>query len=172
MKRLSLLALLVAGGVGGGCKESLEAPIGVLADPNEPKQAQPRLATMKIYVGAEEMIAELALSPQQQRAGMMFRTNLADNAAMLFPLPYTQRASFWMKNCPLPLSAAYIDPTGVILEIHDLEPHNTNSVVAASDNVRFVLETSKGWFERHHIKPGVAVATEEGPLMKTFFRSR
>ena len=35
-----------------------------------------------------------------------------------------------MKNCPLPLSAAYIDPEGVILEIHDLQPHNTNSVVA------------------------------------------
>ena len=80
------------------------------------------------------------------QTGMMFRTNLAENAGMLFVLPMPQQASFWMKNCPLPLSAAYIDPEGVILEIHDLQPHNTNSrrgrlgsrAVCAGDQPRVV----------------------------------
>jgi hypothetical protein len=103
---------------------------------------------------------------------MMFRTNMAENGGMLFPLPWTQQASFWMKNCPMPLSAAYIDPEGIIQEIHDFQPFNTNSVVAAGNNIRFVLETPQGWFQKHHIQPGVAIATERGPLMQTFFRSR
>ena len=118
------------------------------------------------------MVAELALTEEQLRTGMMFRTTMGENDGMLFPLPFTQRASFWMKNCPLPLSAAYIDPEGVIEEIHDLQPYNTNAVVAASDNIRFVLETPQGWFSKHHIGTGVAITTERGPLMKTFFPSR
>jgi uncharacterized membrane protein (UPF0127 family) len=103
---------------------------------------------------------------------MMFRTNLAENAGMLFAFPAPHRASFWMKNCPLPLSAAYIDPEGVILEIHDLQPHNTNSVTASSEQVQFVLETNQGWFGRHHVTTGMVVRTEHGPLRETFFGKR
>jgi len=88
---------------------------------------------------------------------------------MLFPLPVTQRASFWMKNCPLPLSAAYIDPEGLIVEVRELKAQDTNAVVAASSNIRFVLETSHGWFERHHVRPGMLVRSERGTLMQTFF---
>jgi len=166
------LALLLAAAAGAGCAKSAQtAPVEVSA-PGLPTQAQPKLPTMKIYVGAEEMVAELAITPDQLHTGMMFRTNMAENAGMLFPLPYTQRASFWMKNCPLSLSAAYIDPEGIIQELHEFERFNTNSVVASSDNIRFVLEAPQGWFQRHHIGPGVAIATEKGPLMQTFFRGR
>jgi uncharacterized membrane protein (UPF0127 family) len=135
----------------------------------DPVQPQPRLPTMKLWVGPEEMNVELALTPEQQRIGMMLRTNLAENAGMFFPLPFTQRASFWMKNCPLPLSAAYIDPDGVIQEIHEFQPHNTNSVLSTSYHIRFVLETPRGWFERHNVRTGMLVRTERGPLMDTFF---
>jgi uncharacterized protein len=153
----------------GGCEKTAQPEsiaAGNLADPTRP---QPKLQSMKLWIGPEELNVELALSPEQQRIGMMLRTNLAENAGMFFPLPVTQRASFWMKNCPIPLSAAYIDPEGLIAEIHNLQPHNTNSVVAASHNIRFVLETSHGWFERHHIKPGMLVRCERGTLMETFF---
>ncbi|HTL15808.1 MAG TPA: DUF192 domain-containing protein [Patescibacteria group bacterium] len=170
MTRALLLILLLATGLISGCSKAPESTaVAAVSDPGAPTHAQPKLSTMKIYVGAEEVIAELALTPDQLRTGMMFRTNLAENAGMLFPLPYTQRASFWMKNCPLPLSAAYIDPEGVIQEIHEFQAYNTNSVVAASDNIRFVLEAPQGWFQRHHIGTGVAVATERGSLMRTFF---
>ena len=149
-----------------GCDQSSPQPT---ADPREPTRAQSGLQTMKLYVGPQEVVAELALSFQQQLTGMMFRTNLAENAAMLFPLPVTQQAKFWMKNCPSALSAAYIDTEGIIQEIHDLEPYNTNSVISATDNIRFVLETPKGWFQRHQIHEGVAVVSERGPLLQTFF---
>jgi len=97
---------------------------------------------------------------------------MAENAGMLFPLASTQRAAFWMKNCPLALSAAYIDPEGVIQEIREFQPHNTNAVISASNDIRFVLETPQGWFERHNVRTGMVVRTERGTLMETFFRGR
>jgi uncharacterized membrane protein (UPF0127 family) len=126
---------------------------------------------MRLWLGAEQMEAELALSPVQQQTGMMFRTNMAETAGMLFVRPVPEQASFWMMNCLLPLSAAYIDPDGVILEIHNLEPHNTNSVVSSSDRVQFVLETSQGWFARHNVTTGMLVRTERGTLAHTFLRN-
>jgi uncharacterized protein len=172
MKFLFILFLALAGFVPAGCDKPESQAAYLPTDPGEPTQAQPKLQTMKLYIGTQEMVAELALAPQQIRTGMMFRTNMEPNAGMLFALPYNQRAAFWMKNCPYPLSAAYIDPEGVIQEIHPLEPFQTNSVVAGSENIRFVLETPRDWFDKHGIKPGVAVATERGPLMKTFFGNR
>lgn len=171
LQRMKALWILGLAGVfcWCGCGKPVETVSRPTVDPIEPTQAQPRLPTMKLYVGAQEMSAELALTLMQQHTGMMFRTSMDENSGMLFPLPTTQRASFYMKNCPYPLSAAYIDPEGVIQEIHALQPFNTNPVESASANIRFVLETPQGWFDRHHISPGVSVATERGPLMQTFF---
>ena len=129
-----------------------------------PTRAQPRLRTLKLWLASEELVAELALTSEQQYTGMMFRTNMAENAGMLFVFPVPHRASFWMKNTPLPLSAAYIAPDGTILEIHDLHPALTNSVEATSDRVQFVLEVNQGWFQRHNISTGVLVRAESGPL--------
>jgi uncharacterized membrane protein (UPF0127 family) len=146
------------------------------ADPNAslddrlPKQAQPKLPTMKIYLGAETLDAELALTPIQEETGMMFRTNIQDADAMLFDLHVPQRASFWMKNCPESISAAYISPDGMIQEIHHLEKNDTRPVQAQTDNIRFVLETSDGWFMRHNVSTGAVIRTEKGSLAETFLQ--
>jgi uncharacterized membrane protein (UPF0127 family) len=137
-----------------------------------PTHAQPKLATIRLWLGASELSAEMALTPIQQETGMMFRTNLDENSGMIFPLPFPQRASFWMTNCPLPLSAAYIDPQGQIVEIHELHANDATSVVANVPNIYYVLEVSQGWFDRHHIEPGTTVRTEKGTLGETFVRSR
>jgi hypothetical protein len=142
------------------------------ADDLLPTHAQPKLPTLKIYLGAEMLDAELALTEQEEMTGMMFRTNIQETDAMLFVLPAPQRASFWMKNCPESISAAYITTDGVIAEIHHLEKNDTNSVVAATDNIRFVLETKEGWFGRHNIAPGTVMQTEKGSLADTFLRGR
>ncbi len=167
-----LLAAGLWSGCGVGCRKPEASAAGPAVNPGLPAAAQPKLQTMKLWLGAEELVAELALTGLQQQTGMMFRTNLAENAGMLFVFPVPHRASFWMMNCPLPLSAAYIDPEGVILEIHDLQPHNTNSVAAASERVQFVLETRQGWFGRHNVNTGMVVRTEHGTLADTFLRNR
>jgi uncharacterized membrane protein (UPF0127 family) len=167
-----LLAVAACGGCAGGCKQAASSATEPEASSSLPAAAQPKLQTMKLWLGAEEMVAELALTSEQVQTGMMFRTNMAENAGMLFVFSQPHRAGFWMKNCPLPLSAAYIDPEGVIIEIRELQAHNTNSVVASSERVQFVLETNQGWFERHKVSAGMVVRTERGSLMETFFRKR
>jgi len=127
---------------------------------------------MKLWLGAEELVTELALNGTQQQTGMMFRTNMAENEGMLFVFPIPHQASFWMMNTYVPLSAAYINPEGIILEIHQLEPLNTNSVFAASDQIQYVLETRQGWFDRHNVRTGMVVRSEYGPLKSTFTQKR
>jgi len=132
-------------------------------------QALPKLHTLKLWLGAEELITELCTNDVQRMTGMMFRTNLAETEAMLFVFAFPHRAAFYMKNTVVPLSVAYIDPKGVILEIHDLKPKNLTSVPAAADNVQYVLETTQGWFKRHNVGVGAVVRTERGTLGQTFF---
>jgi uncharacterized membrane protein (UPF0127 family) len=182
MKRIRFVAVvsavLAAAGLAwlAGCgKPASATPGGATAAvfPWIPTNAQPKLPTLKIFMGANEtMVAELATTEIQRATGMMFRTNMPENESMLFVFDHPFQASFWMMNTSLPLSAAYIDPNGVILEIHDLQPHDTNSVVASSDNVQYVLETPQGWFTRHNIKPGTAIGTEKGAFKQTFFPNK
>jgi uncharacterized membrane protein (UPF0127 family) len=127
-------------------------------------QAQPRLATVKLWLGDQELITEVARTPTEIMTGMMFRTNIAETEAMLFLLPSPQRASFYMRNTIVPLSCAYIDADGNVLETHDLQPREEKPVVADASNVLFVLETAQGWFQRHNITPGAIVRTQYGPL--------
>ena len=168
--------LLLAAVLSAGCKKSsppAPAPAAATSmDELLPKQAQPKLRTMKIYLGAETLDAELALNSQAVMTGMMFRTNIQATDAMIFVLPYTQRANFWMMNCPESISAAYINPDGVIEEIHHLEKNDTNGVEAAGENIRFVLETQDGWFTNHHIGVGTVLRTEKGSLSETFLKPR
>ncbi|MEJ0091035.1 MAG: DUF192 domain-containing protein [Limisphaerales bacterium] len=170
---LILLALLLAAGCGKNvppAAASAEDNPSTQTPPKLPTHAQPKLPTMKIYLGAEVLDAELALTAEQEMTGMMFRTNILDTDAMLFVFPFPQRAAFWMKNCPESISAAYISPDGVIQEIHHLEQNDTNNVVAATANIQFVLETSEGWFARHNVNTGMVIRTERGPLLETFFK--
>ena len=168
--RFSVLLSVAAALLTGCGQKTSPAPDAAPAPDNGPQHAQPKLRTMKIYLGPEVFDAELALSQKEIMTGMMFRTNIQETDAMLFVLPYTDRASFWMTNCPESISAAYINPDGVIEEIHHLEKNDNTGVKSASVNIRFVLETRDGWFTRHNIPPGTVVTTEKGPLADVFLK--
>jgi uncharacterized protein len=157
-----------------GCQKNEKAEVTSPPAPVpwQPTEAQPRLQTLKLWLGPAEITAELALTQQQVQTGMMFRTAMGENEGMLFVFGRPHQAGFWMKNTKVPLSAAYIDPDGTILEIHDLQPHDTNSVVAATERVQYVLETPQGWFQRHNVSTGAVIRTERGSLQQTFFRNR
>jgi uncharacterized membrane protein (UPF0127 family) len=133
-----------------------------------PTHAQSNLPTMTLYLGDQTLDAELALTEKEQITGMMFRTNIKDTDSMLFVLSSPQRASFWMKNCPESLSAAYIGPDGAIEEIHHLEKNDTTPVNSSNNNIQFVLETKDGWFGRHNVGAGTVISTAKGTLAQTF----
>ena len=173
MKAPKWLPLVLVAALLAGCKKSETAPAKSSVENWVPTQAQPKLPTLKIYLGAETLDAELAITPREEQTGMMFRTNVTDQSAMLFILnPFPQQANFWMKNCPHSLSAAYISPDGVIQEIHHLEKEDTNTISSATANVGYVLEVNDGWFQRHNVSTGALVRTEIGSLQQTFFGNR
>jgi uncharacterized membrane protein (UPF0127 family) len=161
---------------GAGCKKAQSVtggppgPVTALATNSyHLDRAQPKLPTMKLWLGSQELITEIARTPTQQATGMMFRTQMAENEAMLFVFPRPHQASFYMRNTLVPLSCAYIDPDGVILEIHDMKPKDETSIEAATDQVQFVLEVKQGWFQRNNVGSGAVVRTEKGSLLETFF---
>jgi uncharacterized membrane protein (UPF0127 family) len=175
VKRSTLFAALLAVGIATGCAKKDTAPPTPSPPVHSlPTEVQPKLQTLKIYLGAETLDAELALTSQQQETGMMFRTNVTDESAMLFvlPQPLIAPGGFWMTNCPVSLSAAYIGPDGVIEEIHHLEKNDSEPVVATNDNIIYVLEVNDGWFARHNISPGTLIRTEKGSFPQTFYRNR
>jgi uncharacterized protein len=172
MKRvvaMGLMALMAF--VGCGKNPVQPPPPAVTGRRMLPTQAQPTLRTIRLWLGAAELSTEMALTDEQVMTGMMFRTNLDEMAGMIFVFPKAWQPAFWMKNCPLPLSCAYIQPDGTIAEIHDLQAQDTNSVVADSHDIQFVLEVNQGWFSRHHVGTGTIVRTERGTLQETFFHS-
>ena len=97
-----LLVAAVCGCGGHGCTKPVSSAIVPAVNPGLPTAAQPKLQTLKLWLGAEELVAELALTGVQQQTGMMFRTTMAENAGMLFPFTAPPRVGFWLMNCPLP----------------------------------------------------------------------
>ncbi len=62
-----------------------------------------------------------------------------------------------MRNTKIPLSIAYVDSTGKILEIKSMEPLDETVVPSASNQVAYALEVNQGWFGRHGIAPGAKI---------------
>ena len=118
------------------------------------------------------MKVEQALTEIQIQKGMMFRKKIGTNEGMIFVHRNVSERNYWMKNCFVPLSIAYINPIGRIVEIHDMKPHDTNTVNSVSNNIKYALETPQGWCRRNGIGPGVMVTTEKGTLPETYFPRR
>jgi uncharacterized membrane protein (UPF0127 family) len=156
-----------------GCdRPAASAPPAVVPDLPVATQAQPPLPTIKLWIGSKMMTAEVAQSDREQATGMMFRTNIPPDTGMIFIHPFPERASYWMTNCPLPLDAAYLGSDGTILEFHDFKANDATAVVSKTDDIAYVIETSKGWFASNHVALGTVVATEKGQLQQVFFPNR
>ena len=99
----------------------------------------------------------------------MFRKEIAEDEAMIFVFSRPHQTAFYMRNTVVPLSCAYIDSEGVVLEIHNLMPLDETPVQAQSDRIQYVLETKQGWLERNRVGIGAVIRTERGSLSETFF---
>lgn len=116
-----------------------------------PAPAAPRFIPVK--VAGHALRVEVAATVEQRMQGLMFRTKLGADDGMLFVFDEPGYHSMWMKNTPLPLSVAFVDGEGRILNILDMEPQTLDSHYAAGP-ARFAIETNKGWFARRGIKAG------------------
>jgi hypothetical protein len=112
--------------------------------------------TAHVKVAGHPLKVELALSDPQREQGLMFRKELGRNDGMLFVFDEPGYHSMWMKNTLIPLSVAFIDGEGRILNILDMEPQTLDAHTAAGPAV-YAIETNKGWFVEKKIMPGATV---------------
>ena len=139
-----LLALAVACGGGGDNKGGDDG------------DATLSTATITLIDGAgkrAELTVELARTAAERSRGLMFREGLAEERGMFFVFAQETKAGFWMKDTKIPLSIAFIDGEGTILETQELEALS-EELHAPARPYRYALEVNQGWFERHGLGPG------------------
>jgi uncharacterized membrane protein (UPF0127 family) len=124
---------------------------------------QNNLPKATLSLGSESLIAQIAADDASRERGLMSRTNLAENEAMLFVFPTPRSVAFWMKDTPTPLSIAYVGPSGRIFEIHDMKPFDETPIPSASGAVVYAIETKQGWFTKHGILAGSMVGGLPSP---------
>ncbi len=117
---------------------------------------QPPLPEIELRIQGHALSAEVAASESTRQQGLMFRRILAENRGMLFVFRDSSLQAMWMMNTYLPLSVAFIDEKGVILNIEDMKPLTTDTHPAKGP-ARYALETNLGWFKKRGIKPGARI---------------
>ncbi len=117
---------------------------------------QPRLATIDLTAGMYVIQAEVAQTHNEQSIGLMHRQKMADNEGMLFVYGNAQIRCYWMRNTLIPLTIAFIDDDGAIINLKDMQPLDERSHCSIKP-VRFALEMNQGWFDQRGIKPGFKI---------------
>lgn len=118
--------------------------------------AQAGLPEMALTIQGHRLTVEVAHTAPARSQGLMHRRVLPENRGMLFVFPTVSVHSMWMMNTHIPLSVAFLDERGVILNIEDMEPHTRDSHPAAAP-ARYAIEVNRGWFRQRGIGPGTRV---------------
>ena len=116
--------------------------------------AAAQMPRIELTVGMYRIETEVAVSDAQRMQGLMHCRSLPANQGMLFVFPQAARHCMWMRNTHVPLSVAFLDDEGRILNVEDMQPESENNHCAVGA-ARFALEMNLGWFVTKGIKPGV-----------------
>ena len=121
-------------------------PVAVKAQDNE--------LTLHTETGDYRFNVEVVDTPESRAQGLMFRTELADDAGMLFDFKEEREVSFWMQNTLIPLDMIFVGTDGVIDTIHvNARPQDPTSIPSEVP-VQFVLEIPGGRSVEIGLKPG------------------
>ncbi|QBE67098.1 DUF192 domain-containing protein [Pseudoduganella lutea] len=117
-----------------------------------------RFGTTTLTAGMHLIKAEVAATEAQRAQGLMHRESMPANAGMVFVFDAPATQCMWMKNTLLPLSVAFIDAGGTIVNIRDMQPQTLDSHCSTKGvPVKYALEMNRGWFQQKHIKPGMKI---------------
>ncbi|MBA2713165.1 MAG: DUF192 domain-containing protein [Rubrobacteraceae bacterium] len=153
------LALLLAG-CGGALAnsdtQSRDTPQASGTNTAETTSASSGLRPLLIDTSAGKKVevqVEVADAAAEQARGLMYRTALGEDRGMLFVYPDERELSFWMKNTLIPLSIAYIDSDGRIVDIQDMKPLDDKPPhYNSSEPVQYALEVNQGFYDEHGVK--------------------
>ena len=119
----------------------------------QPAKRATAASEITLTIGGHNLSAEVVNTDEARMRGLMYRKSMAENHGMLFVFAESAFHSMWMQNTYLPLSVAFIDEAGVILNIADMQPLTQDSHTAAGF-ARYALEMNQGWFRKRDIKAG------------------
>jgi uncharacterized protein len=122
-----------------------------------PLTAPAQLPILTLNAGIHLIHAEVANTFDARMTGLMHRKTLGAGNGMLFVFPHASVQCMWMRNTFVPLSVAFIDEGGVILNIADMKPQTEDSHCSTAP-VRYALEMNQGWFAGKGIKPGAKIS--------------
>lgn len=130
-------------------------------DDDAATQAEAKQATVTIESGMNRHIfkVDVARTPEEQKRGLMFRTDIPADGGMLFaPYPATgggpEVASFWMRDTPMPLDIIFIRTDGTIANIAENTLPFADDPVRSDEPVAAVLEINGGRAAELGISPG------------------
>src|SRR5947199_6699011 len=112
------------------------------------------LPTVQLQAGMHIIRAEVAADFPTRAQGLMHRKSLGQNDGMLFVFDEAAIHCMWMKNTLIPLSVAFLDGRGAIINIADMQPHSEQSHCAAQA-ASYALQMKRGCIEPSGITPGV-----------------
>lgn len=99
---------------------------------------------------------EIADTPQQSERGLMYRTKIPAKAGMVFRFGGPTTTSFWMKDTLIPLSIAFYNARGVIIDILEMKPCAADPCDTYGPSSEYVgaMEANAGFFARNLIRAG------------------
>lgn len=109
-----------------------------------------------LEISGYSLTVEVANTRELRSHGLMHRETLGTNNGMLFVFPRRDYYSMWMKNTYIPLSVAFIDENGIILNIADMQPETLTPHESAG-LAKYALEMNIGWFSEKKIVEGIRV---------------
>ena len=110
-----------------------------------------QLPEIPLVIDGHRLTAEVAATDESRMQGLMHRRILPENRGMLFVFRETAQHEMWMMNTYIPLSVAFLDERGLIINIADMQPH-TRDTHAAAKPAKYALEVNQGWFAKRGIK--------------------
>jgi uncharacterized protein len=113
----------------------------------------PEMPVAQLRVSSHLLTVEIAHTEATRSRGLMFRQSMDENRGMLFIFSQPGRHGMWMMNTDIPLSVAFVDEKGFILNIADMTPR-TATAHRSVGVAKYAIETNLGWFAARNVKPG------------------
>ncbi|WP_462383546.1 DUF192 domain-containing protein [Pseudomonas sp. Marseille-QA0892] len=120
---------------------------------------------MPLKIGDAVLHVEVAADPQARQLGLMYRKSLPADQGMLFRFGQAGIQCLWMKNTFIPLTAAFLDEEGAVVDLIDLEPESLETRCTKAPAL-YAIEANQGWFDKHEIRPGAVVEGIEDHMAK------
>ncbi len=106
-----------------------------------------------LQMGMHVVQAEVADDQTKRMQGLMYRKQIVDNDGMVFVFDQPNYHCMWMKNTLVPLSVAFIDEQGNILNVVNMEPLSEVSHCAKGP-AKYALEMRQNWFKQKGVGEG------------------